>query len=351
MQGHQGGLVVGVAGWLVAQEDDAERGVVRAKRVDRRQRRGDPGLVAGAEIGIGLVVAVGVGPAVEAARCDAVELAGRKVVAEQVAAVVGGEELAGRRLPVEAHRIAQPRGEDLLAAAVQLHAQHGGPPGVLLLAHVAARADRDVEAVVRPHAQRARPVIALLGQPRDDALVGAAGLALVGIEADTADRIHLRHVEPALVEIEAVRAREPLQEGAVGVRAAVAVGVALQQVDAARPGHAHQQIARLRQTQEARVREAGMEPADREAPGHAEALGHDLRGRRIDAALEEQVGDRRVDGESLGEEPVAGGDRRPSQHDGDQKESAHAPSRERAEYSGPTVRSASATAIFPRGGP
>src|SRR4030095_12254582 len=89
-------------------------------------------------------IAVGVRPAVEAVLDDAVELARREVVAEQVAAVVGGEQLAGLRPPVEADAFAQPAREDLLAASVRSIAEHRRAARILFLAHVAVRAERDV---------------------------------------------------------------------------------------------------------------------------------------------------------------------------------------------------------------
>ena len=118
----------------VGQEGDAEGRVVSPEGVRRRQRRADLGLVTGPEIRIDLAISVGVGPAVETTLHDVVEFAGREVVAQQVAAVVGGIELAGPGPPVEAHGVAQPGGEDLLAAAVGPVAHDRRAPRVVLLA-------------------------------------------------------------------------------------------------------------------------------------------------------------------------------------------------------------------------
>ena len=69
---------------------------------------------------VGHSVAIDVGIAeVEAGPGRAVQLVRRAVVAEIVAAVVGEEQLAGDRLPVEADRVADAAGEDLELVAVR----------------------------------------------------------------------------------------------------------------------------------------------------------------------------------------------------------------------------------------
>ena len=162
--------------------------------------------------GSGWRVAVRERPAVEAALHDAVQLAGREVVAEQIAAVVGRVELAAVGLPVEADGVAQPRREDLALAAVGPEAQHRRAARVLLDADVAARADRDVQPAVGAEAHRARPVVAAAGQPGDDALERARDACARRRRSARARRVGLADVEPAVVEVDAVRAVQPLEE-------------------------------------------------------------------------------------------------------------------------------------------
>src|SRR5690606_34087435 len=129
---------------------DPERRIVGAERVDRRVGRGDPLLATPAELGIGDAIAVRVGPAVEAAAHDAVELARREVVAEEISAVVGGEELVRSRLPVESDGVPKAGREDLALASVGAEAEQGSASRIVFEARVAAGPDGDVHPAVRP---------------------------------------------------------------------------------------------------------------------------------------------------------------------------------------------------------
>ena len=172
-----------------------------------------------AEIGVRDAIAVREGPAVEPALFDAVELTGWKIVAQQVAPVVGRKQLARTGSPVEAHRVAQPGGEDLCLGAVGPEAEQRGPARVLLEAYVAGRTHGEVHEVVGAEADRSGPVIPARRKPRhhglDDPLHSPRGC----VEAHTPDRIELGHVEPALVQVHPVRAIELLEKDLGAVRA------------------------------------------------------------------------------------------------------------------------------------
>ncbi len=129
-------------------EPHAQRRHVRAELARRRRE-----LVAappGAELGIGQVAAVAVRVAeIQAGARRVIELVGRHVVAQQVAAVVGEPELAGARVPVETHAVADALGEHFEVAAVGVHARDLGVAPRIGLADVARRAGRHVQLAVR----------------------------------------------------------------------------------------------------------------------------------------------------------------------------------------------------------
>src|SRR5689334_20762084 len=81
-----------------------------------------------------------------------VELIGRHIVAHVVRAVVGEPELLGARVPVEADAVADPARENLALAARGVAAD--GSVFVFGLAHVARRADADVEQAIGTEANR-----------------------------------------------------------------------------------------------------------------------------------------------------------------------------------------------------
>ena len=82
----------------------------------------------------------------------------RKIVSEQVSAVVGGVELSGPRSPVEADGISEPGGVDLLAAAIGAISHNRSASWILLLADVAARPQREVHPAVGPEPKGAGPM-------------------------------------------------------------------------------------------------------------------------------------------------------------------------------------------------
>src|SRR3982750_4736608 len=63
-------------------------------------------------------------------RC-VIQLVGRNVVAEQIAAVVGKPQLARCRMPVESNAVAHAAGEDLGGRAIRLHAKNRRKPRIL----------------------------------------------------------------------------------------------------------------------------------------------------------------------------------------------------------------------------
>ena len=131
----------------------------------------------------------------------AVQLAGREVVAEQVAAVVGRVELVGAGLPVEA---------DASCAARSRRSPRPLPSG--RKRSIAARRGsssshtlqleptRHVHPAVGSEAQRARPVVAAVRQPVDDALELAASSRRVAASKRIRPiAVGLGDVEPAVV--------------------------------------------------------------------------------------------------------------------------------------------------------
>ena len=137
VQGDQGAAPVVFRPARTVYKADPQGCVVGAKAVGRggglalrRQR-------VGAHVGIRYIGAVVIGPAVKITLGDPVELAGRKIVPQQVAAIVGGVQVATPGRPVEAHAVAQAGGDDLAAAAIRCKTHHGGAPLVRLLADIA----------------------------------------------------------------------------------------------------------------------------------------------------------------------------------------------------------------------
>src|SRR5262245_66070394 len=93
-----------------------------------------------------------------------VELIGRYVVSEHVAPVVREPELARGRVPVEADAVPHAAREDLaLSSAGGVQAADRAVLA-LRLAHVARRADADVEQPIGPEAERLEAVVAIARQ-------------------------------------------------------------------------------------------------------------------------------------------------------------------------------------------
>ena len=86
--------------------------------LNRDRRRLDAGAVGVGVLGVLLPGEIAVGPAVEFAVFENVDVLGRQVVAQVVAVVVVRPQLAGRGVERQADGIAQPLGEQMLARAV-----------------------------------------------------------------------------------------------------------------------------------------------------------------------------------------------------------------------------------------
>ena len=102
------------------------------------------------------------GPAVEAAFLDVGDVVGHQVVAQPVALVDRGPELAGLGMDRQADGVADARGEDPLVLAVGVEGQDVGTPlFALVVADVRPRADRNEQRLaVRRELEVARPVAA-----------------------------------------------------------------------------------------------------------------------------------------------------------------------------------------------
>ena len=147
-------------------------------------------------------------PVVAARPVGQVQFAGRKVVAQMVAAVVGEPELAGDRMPREPDRVADPPRVDLDLGAVGAHPEHAAVVAVDP-ADVAGGADRGVETAVRPEPQHLPPVVLIGGQLVRD---GDGGRRVVQPGLDvvkTQDRADDAHEEGPVAERDSARHQEP----------------------------------------------------------------------------------------------------------------------------------------------
>src|SRR5919197_3594744 len=167
---------------------------------------------------IGHVAAVAVWKAeVHAGARRAVELVRRHVVAHVVGAVVGEPELLGARVPVEADAVADAARVGF-ALAVRAVA-HDGAVFALRLAHVARRADADIEKTVGPEANRLVAVMRMARQIGGDQLRLGRILQAALDRLVARDAAHLGDVERALAERDAVRRVQASRDDARGAAA------------------------------------------------------------------------------------------------------------------------------------
>src|SRR5689334_2897151 len=186
------------------------------------QRRRD-GLRATAELAelrVGRVAAMAIRETeIAADGVEPIELAVRHVVAHLVAAVVREPELAGLRLPREADRVAHALRDRLAARTIRIHADDLRVTLRALVAHVARRADCDVQLPVRTERDVAPAVMLLRGEMRDER--GLAGLVEMILDVVVpGDLMHLGDVEIAVAHGNAVRiveAGQELRDGAFAV--------------------------------------------------------------------------------------------------------------------------------------
>jgi hypothetical protein len=141
---------------------------------------------------------------------QAVQLVVRHVLGEPVALVVGEVELARLRMEVEAHRVTHAAGHDLHAAAVQIDAADLGVFVGVGLADVARCAHGHVELSVGPDLDE----LPAVGDVARKLVVDRHGLGriaeLVLDAVVTGDGLRRRHIERALVELDAVREHQLL---------------------------------------------------------------------------------------------------------------------------------------------
>lgn len=163
---------------------------------------------------------------VQAGLRRAVQLVGRHVVAEVVAAVVGEPEVAGRGVPGEADRVADAVGEDLAVAAVGIQAGEARVDRVIAEADVARRANGHVELPVGTEVDEL-PAVMAVGREvvADDDRCGR--IVEVGLDVVVAcDPRILSDVEVAVMHRDTVRRVETVGDDDDALAAAVAVLVA-----------------------------------------------------------------------------------------------------------------------------
>ena len=163
-------------------------------------------------------------PVVKPRTRSAVQLVGRQVRAQAIAAVVGEPQLARDRVPGKTDRVPEAPRVDLNARAVGMHPKDGAVVA-LRAAHIARRADREIEKAVRSELQHLPAVMPLRRQPvgddRGSGRVVQPGLDVVEAE-DGADG---RHVERPVAERDPARHPQPRCDLAHTLAAAVAVFV------------------------------------------------------------------------------------------------------------------------------
>ena len=154
---------------------------------------------------------------------DVVELVGRHIVAQVVAAIVGEPELARARLPVEADTVAHASRHHLATAAVDVHPQDEAMHGVGL-ADIAGRADVGVELAVGAERDVPPAVVHFAGKIADDGDAGRRRIQMRLDSVETHDSVDRRRVQRAVTECDADRRLEPAADArdtCVGQRHAV----------------------------------------------------------------------------------------------------------------------------------
>ena len=214
---------------------------MRAERVVGRDGASDQIGALGLHPRIDVLAVITVRPAVEGAILHRRHEVGNQVAAKLVAFVDGGPQRAGLRLPIHPVRIAQPGGEQPRVAGCGIHLQDRGTIDLVLhavLAHIAVRADRHVEAraiaagndVLGPvMVDRARGQV-------DDLYAGRGDLRIARLVGKAHDRIGVGDIEFVADERHAEGRIQSGQKHGSRVRDAVAVGVA-QQRDAVGAGN------------------------------------------------------------------------------------------------------------------
>jgi len=194
---------------------------------------------------------------------------GRHIVAQIVAVVVVRPELARGRVEREPHRIAEPGRKRMRIRAVEVVAGNGRP-WQRVVAHVARGADGEVEQVIGPERDRSREVRALR-EVRDE----RHRCRRAGIEP--LHRGLLGEVHRVATEREAEGVGQAAQDGALGVRNAVAVRV-YQPDDLARIREGDEDRASGTERERARAVQPVRKEIDVEPVWNEEILARDMDG-------------------------------------------------------------------------
>src|SRR5690606_7899252 len=155
----------------------------------------------------------------------AIELVGRNVVAELVAAVLGEPQLTGLGVPVEAERVADPAGVDLELTALMAHPGDAGEVRLVAEAIVTGGADCQVQAPIGAEAN-VSPAVVMQARQRvaDELGRGRIGEPLANLR-EAKDPIDRGHIEIAVTIGDSVGGIEIASDGADLVDPPVAVGV------------------------------------------------------------------------------------------------------------------------------
>ena len=146
-------------------------------------------------------------------------------------------------------------------------------------------------------------------QAGDDALEVAVRAAPRRVERHPRHGVRLSDVELALVDVEAVGPIQPLEQNPTPVRPPVPVGVAEEQQDVAAARLADQEVAGLRDLQEAGPRHPLREQPDRGPLGAADAASEGALRRGLYAPPQERLPEGDVDlppAAAAGRRPAAG---------------------------------------------
>ena len=207
-------------------------------------------------------------PVVKPGTGSPVQLVGRQVGAQAIAAVVREPQLARHRVPGETDRVPEAPRVDLDAGAVAMHPKNAAVV-TLRAAHVARRADRKIEKPVRSELQHLPAVMPLGRQPVGDDY-GSGRVVQPGLDVvEAEDGADGRHVERPVAERDPARHPQPRCDLAHALAAAVAVFVGHRE-DAPFPAGADEEGAFL-------------------APGHLPCVG-DFREGLDDEALRQMDG-------------------------------------------------------------
>ena len=149
-----------------------------------------------------------------------------RIVAEQVASVIGEPQLARGRVPVEAHGIADAAREDLEPGSIRSHSPDG-VVGIAAIADVARRADGHIQHAVRAEADELPSVMPIGWKLVDDDRRRPRAFELRLDLVETEHAVDLGDIQRTVPEGDAVwHVRESADDGddAIGFAVLVPVG-------------------------------------------------------------------------------------------------------------------------------